>query len=206
MSIPARILAAPLTHTASGVFMALLFALFAYAHMVKFADSGRVALLVFVVAECVVATLFLLRTQPKSFAHSPLDWVVAALGTFIPMLLRPASTTLFDGADWGVAAGSVLQILGILSLNRSFAIVPALREVKTGGMYRWVRHPIYASYLITLSAYLAGNFSLRNGVVWLLSIACLVARVHLEERHLAQAPAYRAYMNRVRWRLIPRLY
>ncbi len=173
--------------------------------MVKFADSGRAACW-FVVAECLVAMLFLLRTQPKSFAHRPLDWLVAALGTFIPMLLRPTGSALFDGADWGVAAGSVLQILGILSLNRSFAIVPALREVKTGGMYRWVRHPIYASYLITMSAYLTGNLSLRNAVVWLLGIACLLLRVHLEERHLVRAPAYRAYMNRVRWRLIPRLY
>ena len=206
MSTLVRVLAAPMTHTLSGVFMAAAFALFAFAHVVKFADTGRVALLLFVIAESLVATLFLLRTQPRSFTHSPVDWVIAALGTLFPMLLRPTSESLFPGADWGIGLGAVLQILGILSLNRSFAIVPALRELKTGGMYRWVRHPIYASYLIGLSAYLAGSWSVRNALVWLLSITFLVARVHLEERHLAKASAYREYMQRVRWRLVPRLY
>lgn len=206
MSIAKRILAVPLTHTLSGVFMALFFALFAYAHVTQFADNGRAALLLFVVAESLIAILFILRTPPKSFAQRPSEWIVAALGTLLPLMMRPASSALIDGADWGVALGSSLQILGVMSLNRSFAVVPALRTLKTGGMYRVVRHPIYASYLVSLSAYLAGNFSLRNALLWLLSLACLVARVHLEERHLAQTSEYRDYMRRVGWRLIPRVY
>lgn len=206
MSDHVRAIAEPFMHLLAGVAMAAAYALFAYAHGIKFAESGRVAFLFFVAAESLIALLFLLRTQPKSFASSPVDWAVAALGTWLPLFLRPTSESLVPGADWGIAIGATLQILGVLSLNRSFAIVPALRELKTRGMYRWVRHPIYASYLISQTAYVVGNWSARNALIWLLSMLFLLGRIHLEERHLARTPGYREYMRRVRWRLIPHLY
>ena len=159
--------------------------------------------LLFAIAETIIAVFFLLRTQPKTFTTRPSEWIVAVAGTFLPLLLRPTTDTPVPIAEWGLMLGSALQIAGVLSLNRSLAIVPALRELKTRGMYSLVRHPIYTSYVITFSFYLAANFSIRNLLLVLASVSLLIARVYFEERHLGLTPEYRAYQSRVKWRLIP---
>lgn len=187
----------------TGGALAALWFLFAIAHVITFKHTGKTSLLVFGAAETLIAMFFLLRTQPKSFSNRPSEWLIAVLGTFLPLLLRPTEEVTVPLAEWGLMIGSLMQIAGVLSLNRSFAIVPALRELKTSGMYRVVRHPIYFSYLISFSFYLAANFSLSNLLVLSASISLLVGRMYLEERHLGQTSEYRAYQSRVRWRLIP---
>lgn len=199
----APILVSSKTQPIIGAVLAALWLLFAIAHLSGFGRTGKTSLLVFALAETIVAAFLLLRTQPKTLSTRPAEWAVAVAGTFLPLLVRPTTDTLIPAAEWGLVLGSALQIAGVLSLNRSLAIVPALRELKTAGMYRVVRHPIYFSYLVTFSCYLAVNFSARNLLILLASSVLLVARVHFEERHLAQMPEYQAYRSRVRWRLIP---
>lgn len=193
-------------HHASGVSLAMLWLLFATLHVSAFARTGAVNLLIFCGAETLVAAFFLIRRPAVTISQDLREWCVAALGTFLPLLLKPTSIALVNGAAWGVAIGATIQIIAVLSLNRSFAIVPALRDVKTGGMYRWIRHPIYASYLITLTSYILNNYSLANVTIWLATLFFLFLRIHLEERHLSRSAEYRAYMQRVRWRIIPLLY
>lgn len=187
----------------TGAVLSALWVFFAIAHLYTFRHTGKTSLLVFGVAETLIAVLFLLRTQPKTFTTSPLEWVIAVLGTFLPLLLRPTADTPVPVAEWGLMLGSVMQIAGVLSLNRSLALVPALRELKTAGMYRIVRHPIYFSYLINFLFYVTANFSPRNLLIAIAGLGLLLARVYFEERHLAQTPEYRAYQSRVKWRLIP---
>lgn len=187
----------------SNVLLSALWLFFAIAHIAAFGQTGKASLLVFATAETLVAMFFLLRTQPKTHTTRPIDWVAAVAGTSLPLLIRPTADTPLPLAEWGLILGSVIQIAGILSLNRSFAIVPALRQLKCGGMYSLVRHPIYASYLVTFVFYLAGNFSTWNLVVIASSVCLMVTRIHFEERHLALDAEYRNYRERVRWRLIP---
>lgn len=198
-----QIIASSRMQIVTGLVLSAVWIFFAIAHFVTFKLTGKVSLLVFGVAETFIAMFFLLRTQPKTFTHNTHEWVIAVLGTFFPLLLRPTADVPLTFAEWGLMLGSATQIAGVLSLNRSFALVPALRELKTDGMYRFVRHPIYFSYLITFSCYLTANFSLENLVIILGSVSLLIARVHFEERHLSLTPEYRAYQTRVRWRLIP---
>lgn len=198
-----QIIASARVQILTGAILSALWAFFAVAHLVTFRLNGKASLLVFGVAETLIAVFFLLRTQPKTFTNNPHEWVVAVLGTFLPLLLRPTTDTPVPFAEWGVMLGSVMQIAAVLSLNRSLALVPALRELKTAGMYRFVRHPIYASYLFNFCFYLAANFSHWNLFIVTTSLSLLLARVYFEERHLAQTPEYRAYRSRVRWRLIP---
>ncbi|NMG43061.1 isoprenylcysteine carboxylmethyltransferase family protein [Aromatoleum toluvorans] len=193
-------------HRASGVILSILWALFAIAHFNGFHLTGRTSLLMFGLAETAIGVFFLLRTQPKSCTTRPHEWVTALAGTFLPLFLRPTTDTPIAIADWCLVLGSTVQIVGVLSLNRSFALVPALRELKTHGMYRFVRHPIYFSYLINYTSYLTANFSAENLLIILGSIGFLVARVFFEERHLSQTPEYRAYQDRVRWRLLPYVF
>lgn len=190
----------------SGIALGALWGLFAIAHVVAFRVTGKISLLSFAIAETLIAAFFMLRAQPKTVTMSPYEWVVAVFGTFLPLLLRPTTDNLAPVAEWGLMLGSLLQIGGVLSLNRSFALVPALRELKTHGMYRLVRHPIYFSYLISFSCYLITNYSAANLLLLFGTFGLLMSRIHFEERHLSLTPEYRAYQTRVRWRVIPFVY
>ena len=199
-------MASPLMHWASSFLLAGLWILFALAHVARFMETGQLSLVFFCISETISAWFLLLRTQPRSFTKSPGAWAVAALGTFLPLLFRPNGNALFPATNLGVVAGVCIHFAAMLSLNRSFAMVPALREVKTGGLYHYVRHPVYGGYLVIFSFYLAGNFSAPNLLLLSAEIVLLFVRMHLEERHLCANSAYREYLERVRWRVCPHIY
>jgi protein-S-isoprenylcysteine O-methyltransferase Ste14 len=100
----------------------------------------------------------------------------------------------------------MIVVLGKMSLGRSFGLSPANRGVVSTGMYRFMRHPIYFGYLITHVAFIAANPAGWNLLVLAAADIALMFRAVCEEQTLAQDPAYRAYMERVRWRVVPRLF
>ena len=82
----------------------------------------------------------------------------------------------------------------------------ANRGVKTAGLYSLVRHPAYTGYLVSYLGYVGENASLRNVVLLLLGTAAQLVRMSEEERMLSFDDAYRAYLRRVRHRLLPHVY
>lgn len=203
MSRIQRIATSVSTQIITGAILTAVWGCFAVAHLRGFVVAGKFNLLIYAIAETLIAIFFLLRTTPTTVAANPFEWVIALLGTFLPLFLRPTTHTLLAAAEVGLILGATMQILGVLSLNRSFAIVPALRELKTKGMYRVVRHPIYASYVVSFSCYLLANFSVANFLIVIFSIALLGLRIYFEERHLGLTPEYRVYQGLTKWRLIP---
>jgi protein-S-isoprenylcysteine O-methyltransferase Ste14 len=93
-------------------------------------------------------------------------------------------------------------MFSFFSLGRSFGLVAADRGVTTRGPYRIIRHPLYASYMVTQLGYLLQSASIWNGAVLAFTWTCQVSRALSEERLLATVPAYGRYRERVRWRLI----
>jgi protein-S-isoprenylcysteine O-methyltransferase Ste14 len=186
-----------------GAIMACAWLYFAVLHVRAFDAGGNPSYLVFCVTETLTAMLFLVRSAPVSVSPDPRDWALALGATFLPFLFLPSSSAPVPQAALLVVAGALVQLTGMLSLNRSIGVVPALRVLKTGGLYRIVRHPLYASYLLTFSGYLLSNWSPRNLIVYLLSMALLAARIGREEAHLALDSDYRAYMGRVKFRVLP---
>jgi len=186
------------------VFLALVFALFAYAHASSLLEFMRVSVLLILVKEILDAVFYLTRRTPESFSYSPYHWVIALTATFCPLLLRPtqASHDLLVG-QFLVCTGLVLQALSMLSLNRSIGMVPANRGIVTTGLYRVVRHPLYSAYVPTLIGYFISNFTLGNALVLALWFPLQMLRIVEEERFLSQDPAYVLFMERTRWRLIP---
>ena len=187
----------------TGVAMACLWAVFASAHVLAFLHSGDWSYLLFCTAETLAALFFIVRSAPVSVSADAGDWLLAIGATFAPFFLAPSDMSIWPGARYLLAAGSLLQIAGLLSLNRSFGLVAAQRGIKTGGMYRVVRHPVYASYLVSSSAYLLTNVSAANGAVYVLAMLMLVARLLREERFLSTDVRYRVYMRQVKYRLLP---
>lgn len=187
--------------------LAALFLLFSYAQLRKFLEHPRVSLLLIVVLETIFAVFFVIRRPAASTSMSFTAWASTTLGTLLPLLLRPAADAEdFLAAQAVQVAGSVLGILGVLSLNRSLGLLPANRGIRGNGAYRIVRHPLYAAYTVTHLGYIASNFTGWNIAVAVCSLGSQLVRIHSEEQLLSLDPAYLDYKARTRWRLVPFLY
>ena len=102
--------------------------------------------------------------------------------------------------------GLLVVIAAKLTLGRSFGLVPANRGVVVSGPYGFMRHPIYAGYVISHAAFLAAHPTMVNiGLVVVADVA-LVLRALLEERTLLGDEQYRSYCERVSWHVIPGVF
>ena len=192
---------------AQNVTLILILSLFIFAHG-KSALDGRWTSIPFVVEQVVMVTLVLVRRQSIATSNRPLDWAVAAVGTWLPLAIRPA-----DGptvvADVGFAlqlAGVALATMSFVALGRSFGIVAANRGLTTAGPYGVVRHPIYVSHLLALTGVLMANPSYLNIAILPVAAIAMFLRIRAEERVLTESGKYSEYRKAVPWRLLPRLY
>ena len=191
----------------SNVLLATCFFLFAYGHAESFLETPRLSVLLIIISETIVAVLLLVRRDPDETRHTWQTWITTTGGTLAPLGLRPtdASEDLLRGQILQVA-GALLQLGALASLNRSLGLLPAHRGIKSDGMYRFVRHPLYTAYTVTLAGYLVSNFSIYNTVVVLAGTAFMVLRIRCEEELLLQYPLYTTYADKTRWRLIPSVW
>lgn len=189
-----------------GLAMASLWGLFAYRHLMAFSDAGDWTYLVVCFSETLTAGLFLFRSAPVTVSKDPLDWLFALGGTFTALLFAPSAWGILPAAKILVVLGTVMQIFGLISLNRSFALVAAKREIKTRGMYHYIRHPLYSSYLIIFTGYILANTTWMNFALYVMTMAFLFVRLQREEKHLSLDPKYAEYMLLVRYRVIPYIF
>ena len=187
--------------------LATCFFLFAYGHAESFLERTRLSVLLIVITETIVAVLLLVRRDPDETRHTAQTWITTTGGTLAPFLLRPTEVSE------DLLIGQILQVVGILvqigalaSLNRSLGLLPAHRGIKSDGMYRFVRHPLYTAYTITFAGYLVSNLNIYNTVIVLAGIAFMIMRIRCEEDLLLQYPLYATYADKTRWRLIPSVW
>jgi protein-S-isoprenylcysteine O-methyltransferase Ste14 len=160
------------------------------------------------VGELLVIFFVVFGRRASESSTSTREWLIAFGGTAAPLMVAPGGTQI---APTGVIAalfliGITLQVAAKLNLNRSFGIVPANRGVVTTGFYGIVRHPVYASYLIGHVAFLLLNPTPWNACVYATALALQIARMGAEEGLLSRDPAYAAYRESVRYRLVPGVY
>ena len=102
--------------------------------------------------------------------------------------------------------GFVIQIMALLTLNRSIGLLPAYRGVQSGGPYSRVRLPPYTAYVITFLGYLINNQSFYSAAVVLAGTPFLVTRIYCEEKLLLKYADCTRYANCIRWCLIPAIW
>jgi protein-S-isoprenylcysteine O-methyltransferase Ste14 len=169
-----------------------------FAYAVTLSSSGML------IVNGLILGLFLGRREAKTETTSPALWLLAYAGTMLTLLMRPSMPPGRSIAGATVElAGLAMLAVALLSLRRSFAIVPANHGVREGGFYRLVRHPVYLSEMTLLLGVLIANPTRRNTTIWLIEWGLQFARALAEERHLAADPSYLAYCRRVRYRFIP---
>jgi protein-S-isoprenylcysteine O-methyltransferase Ste14 len=128
-------------------------------------------------------------------------------GSGVPLLIVPIGIQLAPDfvSTVLIVGGVALSILAKLSLRRSFGLVAANRGIKSGGLYRFVRHPMYMAYMVNHIGYLMLYLSPWNVAIYALAWILLWMRTDEEEKLLRADPAYREYAAKVRSRLIPGL-
>jgi protein-S-isoprenylcysteine O-methyltransferase Ste14 len=188
--------------------LVLVFGSFAVANLLSWRETGRPVGLGAVLLEATTAVLFLVRRPPRETSGRVAAWV-SAFAALSLALCRPTAEP-DPGPFWIFeilqAAGFAIAISALLFLGRSFGVVAAIRNVKTAGLYRFVRHPVYSGYLAAYTGYVLENPSLRNMLLFGFGTGAQLVRIREEERVLVNDPTYRVYSGRVRYRLIPFVY
>ncbi|MCL5998122.1 MAG: isoprenylcysteine carboxylmethyltransferase family protein [Chloroflexi bacterium] len=128
-----------------------------------------------------------------------LDWMQAWLFVF-----GYAAFVLLYGL-WGLRHDPAL-ITSVNTFLSSMVRIQDDREqwVVTTGPYHWVRHPMYAGVIVFVPCVALILGSMCALVPAALIDVLFVVRTGLEDRTLqAELPGYRAYTDRVRYRLVP---
>jgi protein-S-isoprenylcysteine O-methyltransferase Ste14 len=105
-----------------------------------------------------------------------------------------------------LVAMETLALYGLITLRRSFSIIPEARRVVTSGPYRLIRHPLYFAEIGAAAAIVLPAPRLWAVLLLPPFIALQMIRAGAEERLLRRAlPAYAAYQARTR-KLIPGIW
>jgi protein-S-isoprenylcysteine O-methyltransferase Ste14 len=192
------------------VIVATVFASFAYRMLFHAGVTAGVQTALLVMAETLPFIYIVLRAPSVSLSQRPWDWAFGIMGTIMPLFVTPA-VNLAPMVPGSVCVaimlvGMILQVAAKLILGRSFGIIPANRGVRVVGPYRIIRHPMYAGYTMTHIGFLLAMPSPINAALYTLAFSFQVSRIFREERVLLADPGYRAFAERVRYRLVPGLF
>lgn len=151
-----------------------------------------------------VAVLLAIRTRENR--ETPIGALLAALPSLLVagLLVSDSTTWQLSALSLGaIGVGALWTLASFVTLGRSFAILPARRELVTHGPYRIVRHPAYLGELTMLAGYC---LSARGPLSWFLLFAVvgsLLPRMLAEEALFSQDDDYRRYKKDTPYRLLP---
>jgi protein-S-isoprenylcysteine O-methyltransferase Ste14 len=191
----------------SNAFLGLFFVLFVIIHTRKFLLTGSPSSALYIVMNGVFLVFSLSRRPAKEVDERFISWLLSFGGAFLPIMALPSSIT--NGFFLGYflqSFGIVMSIIGIISLNKSFGLVAANRGVITSGLFKFVRHPLYISYEISILGFFINNVGYYNLFLFVIHFLCQVQRIKYEEKILSNDPEYLVYMTRTKYRLIPYVY
>jgi protein-S-isoprenylcysteine O-methyltransferase Ste14 len=167
---------------------------------------------IYVLQHFIVLGIALTRPQPKLRDYSVASSVAVGIAYAYPyaqvIYLRwsPGQVTWPAAGLVMVTLAAGLSLVSLLAMGRFFGVRPALRGLVTRGPYKFLRHPMYLSYVLADIGY---NLQEWNSVTLLLVLigwASLIYRIRAEERVLSQHAEWPAYVALVRYRLLPGLW
>jgi protein-S-isoprenylcysteine O-methyltransferase Ste14 len=183
----------------------MLFGLLSYRAL----TSGNTLAPLVILSEAAVVFFVLIRRPTAAISMRLGDWLLATTATAAPLLIAPVESSpaaFVAPAVFLLLLGNCVQLAAKLSLRRSFGIAPANRGVKVGGLYRAVRHPMYAGYMLSHIGILMLMPSVFNLAIYAIGWTAQVLRLLAEERLLSQDAAYREFQETTRFRLVPGVF
>ena len=163
---------------------------------------------VLLTSECAVVAITLFRRRAQRIDLSLYAVLIALVGTTAGLMVQPDPSGPVPPWIGGLVmiVGGLLSIAAKVALNRSFGLAAANRGVKREGPYRFMRHPMYAGYILTQAGFLMCHPSAWNMGVYLIAWTVQLLRIHAEEKVLMDDVAYRDYARTAPFRLVPGVY
>jgi protein-S-isoprenylcysteine O-methyltransferase Ste14 len=95
---------------------------------------------------------------------------------------------------------TALTVWGLWSVRKSFSITVEARQLVKGGVFRWIRHPVYLGEILTAGVVVVWRFSILNVSVFIVFVVVQLLRARWEETKLSSIfPDYRAYARKTWW-------
>jgi protein-S-isoprenylcysteine O-methyltransferase Ste14/uncharacterized membrane protein (UPF0127 family) len=198
-----------LFHFPVNLFMAMFwfrFVLLSFFNVVQAGSWFGLGLLLF---NSLLVFFFLTRRTSSDTSARLSDWLISLSTVILSMSLKPdpVQDPLPQTISVALqAVGLLVMLYGLLSLGKSFGIVPANRSIKHSGAYAWIRHPLYAGEMVFYIGFLFGHFSWLNGATIFLILLGQLWRVRAEEHLLIKDEQYREYCLKVPYRFVPKLF
>ncbi len=167
---------------------------------------------IYVLQHFIVLAIAVTRPPPRVWDYSIVSSVAVGVAYVYPyaqvIWLRwsPGNVAWPAAGLVLVTIAAFLSLVSLLKLGKLFGVRPALRGLITRGPYRFVRHPMYLSYLVADIGYNLQEWSSVTLLLVLIGWASLVYRIYAEERVISRHPDWPAYITRVRYRALPGLW
>jgi len=157
------------------------------------------------------------RAIPPPLIRSVFVWTASVLLVAVCALWQPIGGAVYNVTGARAWLHAAVQVAGVWLIAGSVRAIDALElagirhgsaggPLQITGPYRWVRHPLYLGWMIALFG--AAHMTASRLTFAAISSLYLVVAIPWEERSLAREfpGEYRAYQQRVRWRVLPYVY
>jgi protein-S-isoprenylcysteine O-methyltransferase Ste14 len=112
----------------------------------------------------------------------------------------PVPGSLSAIATAGQIAGAAVLVVAAVNLGRSLTALPnptGRSTLKTSGLYRWARHPIYSGVIALMAGTAAKSANTVDAVLTAALVVLLAGKARWEERMLRDRySGYAAYADR----------
>jgi protein-S-isoprenylcysteine O-methyltransferase Ste14 len=167
---------------------------------------------IYVLQHLIVLGIALTRRPPKAQDHSLLSSAAVGVAYGYPYAQViylgwfPGDPAWPEGGLVMVTLAAVLSLICLLTMGQLFGVRPALRGLATTGPYRFVRHPMYLSYIVADLGYNLQEWNFGTVALVAAGWLSLIYRIRAEEGILSQDAGWPQYAASVRYRLLPGIW
>lgn len=161
----------------------------------------------FALQSLIFVTVILIRKPHQDIEKNVFNQMIALIAFYsaIAFIGQPQTGNEIENqiSKIIIFAANILGVITLLNLGRSFGILIAFREIKTGGLYSVVRHPMYGTDILLRIGFIISHFNNFTIIIFIITLACYIYRARSEEIFLSQQSEYKDYMKKVRFMFIP---
>jgi protein-S-isoprenylcysteine O-methyltransferase Ste14 len=105
-----------------------------------------------------------------------------------------------------ILLGALINLIGLLTMRRAFAIMSEARTLVTRGIFRYLRHPLYAGHFVMFFGSLCLRLSACTVILYVCFVLGQIIRARIEEKKLGESFAEYAIYKQQTGMFFPRLF
>jgi len=152
---------------------------------------------------------YVTRISARNNAHTFMETIFPFFIAYIPIIISLLPYNSFLGCNilnspklqniifFIILIGYILNIISLITIRKSFAVMIESRYFIKNGIYRFIRHPAYLSHLIIFFGFLILHFSPLSLALYIIFVTGQILRAKMEENKLIETfPDYITYKNK----------